>query len=481
MKCIEELLTLEPFQQLPKAQLEWACDRARELYLSAGSILVEEGANPSGFYILLEGRVSITRLSDGVDMPIGQEEAPGFFGEIPVLTDAPIPVSVRTLTDCYFYQIHCHDFLKLLHECRDFERSIFRVVQERTRGLESFIRGREKMAALGTLAAGLAHELNNPAAALVRALRDVVPAIRELERMNLLYGQLNVDAGHTQDWQSTRCRGYEAILNQSVDALTLSDREDALLDWLEDYGVEDAWKLTEPLAMAGIEVADLQRLTERWRSEVGEMRDQGIRWLALSFDVMSLIKNGLRGAERIADLVHSMKSYSHLDRGAQQFVDVHDGLEDTLKLFSYKLKQGVQVCRKYDRSLPKICAYGSELNQVWTNLIDNAIDAMGESGTLQVLTCRDGNYVRVEIIDSGAGIPEDIQSRIFEPFYTTKDMGKGSGLGLDAVNRIVHNRHRGIVTVASRPGKTCFTVCLPIPDEPSCALDEGNVEPLFTR
>lgn len=466
MLCIDELLTLEPFQQLPQEKLEWACDRAQELHLSAGTALIEEGGEPNGFFILVCGRVSISRQSEGIDMPIGHFEAPDFFGEIPVLTDGPVPVTMRTLTDCSLYQINCCDFITLLHECRGFERSIFRAVARRLRGLESFIRSREKMAALGTLSAGLAHELNNPAAALVRAMRDVVPAIRELECMNMRYGQAQADPAHTQDWQATRDRGYDAILNATTDAMTLSDREDELLDWLEEYGVEDAWKLTAPLAAAGIEIADLERLTEPWRNHPTELRDQGIRWLALSFDVMSMIGNGLRGANRISELVHSMKSYSHMDQGAQQFVDVHDGLEDTLKLFSYKLKYNIKICRNYDRTLPKVCAYGSELNQVWTNLIDNAIDAMDEKGTLEILTCRDGNYVRTEIIDSGSGISPEVQSRIFEPFFTTKEMGKGTGLGLDAVRRIIENRHQGIVSVTSRPGRTCFTVCLPFSKAP---------------
>jgi len=463
MECIDDILALEAFQKLPRERLKWACDRANVLDVPAGGTLMQEGDPPSGFFTLACGRVSITRLSEGVEMPIGQQEAPGFFGEIPVLMEDPVPVTIRALTDCHLYQIACPDFLKLLHECRDFERSIFRTVAQRMRGLESFLRGREKMAALGTLSAGLAHELNNPAAALVRALRDVVPAIEELEDMNFTYAQHNPDPEHTRDWQEVRERGYETILNQSVDAITLSDREDELLDWLEDYGVKEAWKLTEPLALGGIDAATLERLTQPWRDNPTELRDQGIRWLALSFDVMSMIKNGLRGAERISTLVHSMKSYSHLDRGAQQYVDVHEGLDDTLQLLSHKLKYGVVVERNYDRSLPEICAYGSELNQVWTNLIDNAIDAMDGQGELTIATCRDGNYVRVEIVDSGTGIPQEIQSRIFEPFFTTKDMGKGSGLGLDAVQRIVHNRHHGTVSLDSRPGRTCFIVCLPIP------------------
>lgn len=474
MLCIDEILALEPFQQLPKEQLEWACDRAKELTLPAGTQLIEEGSDPNGFFILLKGRMSITRRSDGMEMPVGQHEAPAFFGEIPVLTDSPVLVSMHTLTECYLYQINCCDFLTLLHECRGFERSIFRTVSQRLRGLESFIRSREKMAALGTLSAGLAHELNNPAAALVRALRDVVPAMRELERMNLLYGLENPDPEQTQEWQSVRDRGYEAILHSTTDAMTLSDREEELLDWLEDYGVKDAWKLTEPLAAAGIEAATLEHLMSGWRDRTDELRDQGIRWLALSFDAMSMIKNGLRGAERISELVHSMKSYSHLDQGAQQFVDVHEGLEDTIKLLSYKLKSGVTVCRQYDRSLPQICAYGSELNQVWTNLIDNAIDAMDGKGTLEIATSRDGDYVCVQIIDSGTGIDPSIQSRIFEPFFTTKEMGKGSGLGLETVNRIVENRHHGVMTLTSEPGRTCFTVCLPVAKGASCSASLNN-------
>ncbi|MBD1909450.1 ATP-binding protein [Leptolyngbya sp. FACHB-8] len=463
--CIDDVLTLEPFQQLPREQLEWACDRATKLDLPPKTLLVKEGTPSDGFYILVCGRINITRLSEGIEMPVGQHEAPAFFGEITILTEETVPVTMRTVTECHLYQIPCGDFLTLLHNCRGFERSIFRVMERRVRGLESFLRGREKMAALGTLSAGLAHELNNPAAALVRALRDVVPALRELEQMSMIYGQRNVDPEHTKEWHQVRDHGYEMLLSGSADAMTLSDREDALLDWMEEYGVKGAWKLAEPLASAGIEVATLERLVDRWRNDPTELRDQGIRWLALSFDVMAMIRNGLRGAERISALVHSMKSYSHLDQGAKQLIDIHEGLEDTLQLFSFKLKHGITVKRQYDRNLPKICAYGSELNQVWTNLIDNAIAAMDEKGTLEIKTCCDGRYLRTEVIDSGTGIPDEIQSRIFEPFFTTKEMGKGSGLGLDAVRRIVENRHRGVVSVTSKPGCTRFVVCLPLPEK----------------
>jgi len=460
--CVEDILKLEPFQKLPQERLHWACDRAIKIKLVKGEILVKEGDAPRGFFLLISGKIGITRLSKGLEMPIGKHDAPGFFGEIPILTDDPVPVTMQALKDCCLYEIAGEDFLSLLHECRDFERTMFRVVQQRLRGLESFIRNREKMAALGTLAAGLAHELNNPAAALVRALKDVIPAMRELERMNLVYGQRNVEPEHTQHWIEVREQGFDAIVERRVDAITLSDREEELLDWLEDYGVAEAWKLAEPLAMAGIEIATLEELTKRWQDDTTELRDIGLRWLALSFEIVSAIHSGLRGAERISELVCSMKSYSHLDQGARQIVDLHEGIEDTLRLFSHKLKYGVQVHRNYDRSLPKIPAYGSELNQVWTNLIDNAIDAMEDNGTLEIVTACDGNYARVEIIDSGSGIPPEIQSQIFDPFFTTKPVGKGSGLGLETIRRIVENRHYGSISLESQPGRTCFRVCLPL-------------------
>ncbi len=462
MLCIEEILALEPFQHLPRERLEWVCDRAQVVELSAGEVLVAEGEPHRGFFVIVKGEIAITRRSEGVEIPIGRHNAPAFFGEVQVLTDDVVPVTLRSLSDCYLYEIDSEDFRKLLHECRDFERIIFRVFEQRMRGLESFIRGREKMAALGTLAAGLAHELNNPAAALVRSLKGMPAAILELQRMNLVYGQRNVEESHTQEWLKARDLGYDAILNDNIDPVTLSDREYVLEEWLSDYGVEDAWKFAEPLAAAGMEAETLSQLTDRWQNDPTELREMGLRWLALSFEVMSAIKHGLRGAERISELVHSMKSYSHLDRGVRQKVDVHQGIEDTLKLFVYQFKHGIEVKRNYDKQLPQILAYGSELNQVWTNLIDNAIAAMNGEGKLEIITKHKNNSISVDIIDSGSGIAPEVRSRIFEPFFTTKTVGKGSGLGLETVRRIVENRHQGSILVESQPGRTCFTVCLPI-------------------
>ena len=230
MLCVETLSSLELFQHLPAERLHWVCDRVQKVELAAGETLVQEGDLARGVFVLITGRVGITRKSEGVNIPIGQHKAPEFFGEVPILTDEPVSVTLHALTDCLTYEIAGDDFRTLLHDYRDFERAVFRVVARRLRGVESFIRGREKMAALGTLSAGLAHELNNPAAAVVHALRDLIPAIMELQRMNLVYGQRNIEEAHTQQWLQVRDDGYETILHDRLDLTTLSDSEAQLLE-----------------------------------------------------------------------------------------------------------------------------------------------------------------------------------------------------------------------------------------------------------
>jgi signal transduction histidine kinase len=243
-----------------------------------------------------------------------------------------------------------------------------------------------------------------------------------------------------------------------LSALDAGDLEDALASRLEDAGVADAWELAPVFASVGLD--------ETWLNPVlacaGDAAPDVVRWLAAGLDIENLVGEIRSSAGRISELVGAMKGYSHMDKGPFQTIDVHDGIENTLVLLGHKLKKGVQVVRDYDRSLPKICAQAGELNQVWTNLIANAVEAMGGKGTLTIRTARERDCVLVEIGDTGPGIPAGVQQRIFEPFFTTKDVGEGTGLGLDISYRIVARRHHGDIRVESQPGDTRFQVLLPI-------------------
>jgi signal transduction histidine kinase len=240
--------------------------------------------------------------------------------------------------------------------------------------------------------------------------------------------------------------------------LDAGDLEDALASQLEGAGITDAWELAPVFASAGLDEAWLQGVI----ACAGDAAPDAVRWLAAGIDIENLVGEIRTSAGRISALVGAMKGYSHMDKGPFQTIDVHDGIENTLVLFGHKLKKRVQVVRDYDRTLPKICAQAGELNQVWTNLIANAVEAMGGEGTLTIRTARERDCVLVEIGDTGSGIPADVRARIFEPFFTTKDVGEGTGLGLDISYRIVVRRHHGDIRVESEPGNTRFQVLLPI-------------------
>jgi signal transduction histidine kinase len=318
-------------------------------------------------------------------------------------------------------------------------RVVLTAIAGRTSDVNAQLRQQEKMAALGKLSAGLAHELNNPAAAATRSAGQIRESLRCLQNL-ILERERPFTPEERQVMLELQKERLSALREEKppLDPIAQSDLEDALTEWLEDHGIEDAWRLASPLATAGI----------------GPERLDAI-------------------AARISDLVASINEYSYMDQAPQQEIDLHEGLESTLKMLSYKLrKANVDVVREYDRALPRVCAYGSELNQVWTNLIDNAIDAMKEKGqgTLTLRTGRHHEEAVVEIVDDGPGIPEPARTRIFEPFFTTKGVGEGSGLGLDIARRIVRTRHKGEIRFESRPGETTFEVRLPIPCEGAAAV-----------
>ena len=456
-----DLLRAMPlFADLSDDCMRWVCSEISEVTLAPGEVLVAEGEPTRGFFILLEGEMNVFKRTDGEPLPAGHHAAPAFFGETPLLAQTVLPVTLRAVGPCRLGRLSDNAFRRLLADSPEFSKVIFRTMAQRLGGMESFVRQREKMAALGTLAAGLAHELNNPAAAISRVvdrLRHVLDALYEA-----------TDALHVQGLPSTACGALERLRERaearlrehsSVDPLAAAGHEDEVSDWLGDRGVDQGWLLAPTLAAGGIAPSDLQTLGDA----VGrENLAAAVRWVAASVELATLLDEAGRGSARISDLVKALKSYSYEGQAPQQEVDLHDGLEDTLTILRHKLKQGIEVVRDYDRTLPKVLVYGSELNQVWTNLIDNAADALRGQGTITLRTRRRGDHAVVEIGDDGPGIPPEIQPRIFDPFFTTKPLGEGTGLGLDITYRAVVNRHRGHIRLTSKPGDTRFEVMLPI-------------------
>jgi signal transduction histidine kinase len=359
-------------------------------------------------------------------------------------------------------------FRDIIVACPRLAADLLSVMAQRRPDADALTQQREKMAALGKLSAGLAHELNNPAAAARRAAARLRDALTTLQRSAFDLGERQLSDAQKALLLETQGRAEPP----GLDALALSEREDALADWLDARGVPDGCTLAGPLAEGGLTEGALEALAARMPEP--EALAQGVAWLGSSLEAVALLRTVEQGAERISDLVKAIKAYSYMDQAPTQEVDVRDSLETTLTILKFKWKHGVEVVRDYAPDLPRLTAYGSELNQVWTNLMDNALDALDGKGHLFVRTAREGDCVLVEIGDDGPGIPSELQARIFEPFFTTKEVGKGTGLGLDTAYRIVVGRHGGDLRVVSRPGDTRFQVRLPIAGPAGGNHDRGT-------
>jgi signal transduction histidine kinase len=344
------------------------------------------------------------------------------------------------------------------------------VLSDRVREATATDQQREKMIALGKLSAGLAHELNNPASAagrsadmLKKALAQVRSAVVKLDRGGLPQDSRIFLAELELNW-AKRCGPREAL-----DSLERSDKEEEISAWLRSHNVEAVWDLAESLVDLGCTKKTLEEVAQ---NVPAEFLNNVLLRMAAAFAISRLADDIESSTGRISELVRAIKEYSYMDQAGEQEVDIHHGIENTLIMLRPKLKNGIEVERQYDRTLPQVCARGSELNQIWTNLIVNAADAMNGKGKLTVRTSRDDGYVKVEVRDTGPGIPPEIRSRIFEPFFTTKPVGEGTGLGLDTVMKIARN-HRGNVQFESKPGDTRFIVRIPLPATPVAPQDHS--------
>jgi len=454
------------FADLPEEDLERLCRMAEQVRYRAGQVVFEEGAKGDRAYVIEEGRIEIVKSSAGREVLLAVRDRGEVIGELALLEESPRMASARAQTDALLVAIQKEQLDALVRTSPSAANAMFHTVLARWRATESMLRQTEKMAQLGTLTAGVAHELNNPAGAVQRGAAQLREAVERLGRADaavaraaLAPAQAEALAALAADVRASREAQRGGAGAATLDPLERSARETVLEAWLDARTVPDAWELAPALVPLGWDVARLGAIESQFgASRLGPV----LALAAATWEVQDLLAEIAHGAGRIGEIVKALKSYSYLDRAPVQEVDVREGLEDTLLILRGKLKSGITVRREYDEALPKIQAYGSELNQVWTNLIDNAADALGGKGEIVLRTRRDGAWICVEIEDDGPGIPAEIQSRIFEAFFTTKPPGKGTGLGLDISWRIVVHKHRGNLEVFSRPGRTTFRVRLPI-------------------
>jgi signal transduction histidine kinase len=459
------LRTLFLFEELEDDRLEWVAEHGHVERYAAGVEIATEGEPAEWFYILLSGALTLSRLVRGDDVEITRGDQPGVYAGATqfYLGDQVAQVytiSVRTTADSTVLALPAADFAVVFRQWYPMATHLLQGMFVGLRNADELVGQRERLLALGKLTAGLTHELNNPAAAAGRAtvaLRERVAGMRH--KLAVLAGsELGADElKHLTVIQEEIVKRMPSV--PELSPLQASDREDELAGWLDDNGATSGWEIAPTLVAGGVSIDDLQHVADALDASY---LDSAVRWLAYTVETETLLGEIENATGRISALVGAAKQYSQMDRSSHQSIDVHDGLNSTLIMLSRKIGDQVTVVKDYDSSLPKVPAYAAELNQVWTNLVDNAVDAMNRSGTLTLHTARDGEQLLVEIGDTGPGIPADMHQQIFEPFFTTKPVGEGTGLGLDVSWRIVVNRHGGSMRVISEPGNTRFQIRLPL-------------------
>lgn len=460
----QELRTLLLFEKLSEDQLASLCRDGHVLEVEPGWVY-REGEPASCFYVLLTGSIVLSRRVGVDDIEVSRTDQRGVYsGAFQAYLGDRVPQlynnSLRTTTAARFFVLDAEIFAAIMRDWFPMALHLLEGLFFGIKSIQQAIGQRERLLALGSLSAGLTHELNNPAAAAVRAtesLRERVAGMRH--KLALIAG-----GSYQPAVLVALIRLQEEAVEQVAKAPALTpmeaaDREDELSDWLLQHGIANGWELAPTFVQAGLQESFLDRVLATCDS--GGTAEGAIRWLNYTVETELLMDEVRDSTTRISTLVSAAKQYSQLDRAAFQVIDVHELLDSTLLMLGRKLGDGITVEKDYDRTLPPVPAYAAELNQVWTNLIDNAIGAMSGDGTLTVRTAREHERLLVEIGDTGPGVPAEIRSRIFEPFFTTKPFGEGTGLGLDIAWRIVVNKHHGDLRIDSVPGDTRFQVRLP--------------------
>ncbi len=467
-----ELRELFLFEGLSDDQLAWLCQEGEVVVADPGPVYVE-GEPATFLYVLLTGTMVMSRRVGEDDVEVTRTSAPGvyagaFFAYLGDRVPQVYNNSLRVIEPSRFFALEATRFARLMTDWFPMAVHLLEGLLFGTKNTQEAIGQRERLLALGSLSAGLAHELNNPAAAAVRATGSL------RERVAGMRGKLGLIARGQYDgaFMATLTRLQEDAAERAAKARPLSpieasDAEDAVAEWLEDHGIAGGWDLAPPLVQAGLDTAWLDQVAAAVSEHSGQARalDSAVRWLGYTVETELLMNEIADSVTRISDLVGASRQYSQLDRAPFQVVDIHDLLDSTLVVLGGKIGPGITVVRDYDRGLPEIPGFPAELNQVWTNLIDNAVDAMGGTdgtGTLTIRTTADRERLLVEFADTGPGIPKELTERIFEPFFTTKPVGQGTGLGLDISWRIIVSRHHGDLRVQSVPGDTRFRVWLPL-------------------
>jgi signal transduction histidine kinase len=465
----EELRGLFLFEHLEADQLAWGADHGDVVEFPAGAEVCLEGEPAVCFYVLLSGEHTMSRMVGGTEIETVRTDYRGsysgavqfYFGD---RLEQRYPTTVRAVTDCRFLALPADPFAEVFSRWYPMAVHLLEGLFLGQRNIAELVGQRERLLALGKLLAGLTHELNNPAAAAGRAAAALRERFAGMRHKLAMLSEEKIDGEMLRSLTGLQEEFVARIgALRDLSALERSDREEALGEWLEDRDVTRPWEMAGTFVAAGIGPDDLDRVAG---SVAPSFLEPALHWLAYTVETETLLVEITDSTSRISNLVDAAKQYSQMDRTPHQPTDLHAGLDATLVMLGGKIAPGITVVKEYDTGLPEVPAYAGELNQVWTNLIVNALDAMADQGTLTVRTRKDGDCAVVEIGDTGPGIPEELQRRVFEPFFTTKPVGQGTGLGLDVSYRVVVKRHGGDLRLTSSPGDTRFQVLLPLTETP---------------